>query len=151
MYTLITLTIDIVLVAIIIYGYRKILHTLTLMHNRSNICSKPTQTRDSEYNSDISSDIGACTERTYDWIQDNTREKRTIFDTVLRLPENDIATNTFEKSSSPMPIVDEQVLIDSLRGASKEGVISRQPRACHFNNCEGGFIQQRINNRGPLF
>ncbi len=148
MYTYISLINDIVLATIFIYGYKQIHHSLSLLHARLNTNSESTQTRDSEYNSDVSSDFEACAERTYDWIQDNGRDKRTIFDTVLRLPENVIAPSPYEKSTSPMPIVDQQVLLDSLRSAAKEGIITRKPRTTHS---EGTFIGQRINSRGPLF
>lgn len=140
---LISLTSDIVLAAIIIYGYQKIQYTLSLFLKRMNTNNESTQTRGSEYNSDLSSDVEASAERTYDWIKDNTRDKRTIFDTVLRLPENISVSNNFEKSTSPMPIVDQQVLLESLQSASREGIIARQPRT--LTN------KQRENSRGPLF
>lgn len=80
------------------------------------------------------------------------REKRTIFDTVLHLPENIDPSNHFEKSSDPMPIIDDQVLLDSLRDASREGIISRQPRSVQMNGAQQQQQQQqRTNNRGPLF
>lgn len=151
------LFIDIVLAAILIHIHKRIIEVVTLVHTNMNKKEeeKATQTKDCEYYSDISSD---CTECTGDWLSQlpTTREKRTIFDTVLRLPESQEASNIFEKSSSPMPIVDQQVLLDSLRDASREGIFSRQSRSVQVDSNynrqqQQQQQQQRKNSRGPLF
>lgn len=75
---------------------------------------------------------------------EQVRTKRTIFDTVLRMPED-----TPQKESSLMPIVDQQVLLESLRAASREGLINRQARSISVSE-EGSTAHQRQNDRGPL-
>lgn len=72
------------------------------------------------------------------------RSKRTIFDTVLRLPDD-----STQISSSPMPIVDQEVLLESLRAASQEGLINRQARSTKDVE-ETTALPQRQNDRGPL-
>lgn len=112
------------LLAVLVYGYFiSILCTLILIMYKGPIQLKDTTTQ---------------TEKLQ-------RSKRTIFDTVLRIPENSV-----QKETSPMPIVDEQVLLDTLRAAYREGIINRQERS--IGDCEEGTCSyQRQNDRGPLF
>lgn len=155
MYTL-ALIADIVLVVVLLYGYTKTICILSslleIMNKKENKKeSKATQARDPEYYSDISSDSEACTEHTTDCVsQENNREKRTIFDTVLRVPEIVEASNFFERATTPMPIVDQQLLLDTLREASRQGSFTRQARTSKSVVDNTDISQQRLNSRGPL-
>lgn len=112
-----------VLVTVLLYGYSiSILSTLVLIMHK-NTTQKETNSTQTE----------------------ELRLKRSIFDTVLRIPEN-----TFEKEASPMPIVDQETLLETLRAANIEGLINRQARSTGTSEEEASSSRQRQNDRGPL-
>lgn len=82
-----------------------------------------------------------------------TRNRRSIFDTTLRVPEAEAPTPLFPGG----PIVDEDVLLDSLRREYNQGNIlpTRKSRSTRSVATQTGpdsprKVKQRINSKGPL-